>query len=88
MNNTHEIDTMEGEISPDEIIPYVTYDKYYGGEELDERNVIINLGATTFVVHGQGIASNLTYGGEEHDEGNLLFNLCVTTFVVHVKKLH
>uniref|UniRef100_M1DB80 Uncharacterized protein n=1 Tax=Solanum tuberosum TaxID=4113 RepID=M1DB80_SOLTU len=40
----------------------------YGREEHDEGN-LLNVGVTTFVVHVQGIASNLTYGGEEHDEG-------------------
>ncbi|KAG5568108.1 hypothetical protein H5410_064878 [Solanum commersonii] len=84
--HTHEIETLEGAISTEEIIPYAEYGNSYGGEEHNEGN-LLNIGATTFVVHVQGIASNLTYGGEEHDEGNLLLNLNATTFVVHVQKI-
>ncbi|WMV47933.1 hypothetical protein MTR67_041318 [Solanum verrucosum] len=85
--HTHEIETLEGAISADEIIPYAECGNSYGGEEHDEGNLLLNVGATTFVVHVQGIASNLTYGGEEHDEGNLLLNLSETTIVVHVQKI-
>ncbi|KAH0640393.1 hypothetical protein KY285_036979 [Solanum tuberosum] len=85
--HTHEIETLEGVISADEIIPYAECGNSYGGEEHDEGNLLLNVGATTFVVHIQGIASNLTYGGEEHDEGNLPLNLSVTTIVVHVQKI-
>ena len=67
MNKKHESETMESAISADEIKLYVMWAKYYGGEEHDEGNLLFNLGATTFVFHIQGIASNLTYGGEEHD---------------------
>ena len=84
MNNTHEIETIEGAISADEIIPYVTCGKYYVGEEHNVGNVLYNIGASTFVLQVKGIPSNLTIGGEEHDEGSLVFNLCATTFVVHV----
>ncbi|KAG5620727.1 hypothetical protein H5410_005945 [Solanum commersonii] len=72
-----------GVISAVEIIPYAKCGKSYEGEEHVKGNLLLNVGATTFVVHVQGIASNLTYGGEEYDEGNLLLNLGATTFVVH-----
>ncbi|KAH0709932.1 hypothetical protein KY284_011359 [Solanum tuberosum] len=84
--HTHEIETLEGAISANEIIPYAECGNSYGGEKHDKGN-LLNVGATTFVVHVQGIASNLTYGGEEHDEGNLLLNLSATTFVVQVQKI-
>ncbi|KAH0774152.1 hypothetical protein KY290_011289 [Solanum tuberosum] len=59
--HTHEIETLEGAISADKIISYAECGNSYGGEEHDEGN-LLNVGATTFVVHVQGIASNLTYG--------------------------
>ncbi|KAG5620726.1 hypothetical protein H5410_005944 [Solanum commersonii] len=85
--HTHEIETLEGAISADEIIPCAECGKSYRGEEHDEGNLLLNVSATTFVFHIQRIASNLTYRREEHDEGNLLLNLSATTFVVHVQKI-
>lgn len=48
---THEIETLEGAISADKIIPYAKCGKSYGGEEHEEGNLLLNLGVTIFVVH-------------------------------------
>uniref|UniRef100_M1DVV0 Uncharacterized protein n=1 Tax=Solanum tuberosum TaxID=4113 RepID=M1DVV0_SOLTU len=82
--HTHEIDTLEGVIFADEIIPYVECGKSYRGEEHDKGNLLLNIGATTFVVQVQGIASNLTYGGEEHDEGSVRVIVTIRAYTLDV----